>query len=138
MQVHPIELKNIKIISDLTQEIQNRQIQIENCRKEGTKVMNLFEEKRSLIFKLKSDLEVLNHKIAKLRENVVEDPEETLKKKKHAEDALKIASEEHGSHKNILDKNEKYFRLLDSKNQVFSTFLSNLKELLSVARETKE
>ena len=54
MQVQPIELKNIKIISDLTQEIQNRQIQIENCRKEGTKVMNLFEEKRSLIFKLKS------------------------------------------------------------------------------------
>ena len=60
MQVQPIELKNIKIISDLTQEIQNRQIQIENCRKEETKIMNLFEEKRSLIFKLKSNNSLLD------------------------------------------------------------------------------
>ena len=63
MQVQPIELKNIKIISDLTQEIQNRQIQIENYRKEGTKVMNPFEEKRSLIFKLKSTINLIIYTI---------------------------------------------------------------------------
>jgi len=136
--IKPVVAKNQDTINELQKNISDRQNEIVMLKEDLNTAVRLYEVKRNEIFDLKSQLLLINSKIEKLKENVVEDPEETLRKKEQAEAALKQAQDLHQEQRQILDKNMKTLSVLEAKFSVFSQFEAHLQELYALAQETSK
>mmetsp|Transcript_78815 Transcript_78815/g.170362 ORF Transcript_78815/g.170362 Transcript_78815/m.170362 type:complete len:202 (+) Transcript_78815:525-1130(+) len=97
-----------------------------------------YEQSCNKITDLNSQIEILKHTIQNLRIEVVEDPEETQRKKDDSKATLSDRQDDFKTHRAILSKNSEYLEVVNKKNQVASTLIKELKKLLNIVQEYNE